>query len=131
MLDIYSKTYDMGKISKVVAYVLTVLFLVGCGNTHWFCKHKQSDGDVNFGSAKTLVTVYNMGITDRQLDSICLADGLSQDFNDWVTALYVDYETRDTIFKHTFIKYYDSNGEEVYIVTEWRDSLAITKRIKQ
>ncbi len=121
----------MGKINKIIAYVLTLFLLIGCGNTHWFCKKSNSGEDINYGSAKTLIAVYNMGITDRQLDSICLADGLSQDFNDWANAFFIDYETRDTVFKHTFVKYYGDDGEAVYIVTEWRDSLAIMKRVRQ
>ena len=119
----------MGRFSKVLSVLLCLVIAISCGNTHWFCKKK--DQDINYGTGKTMVAVYNMGITDRQLDSICLADGLSQDFDEWANAYYIDYETRDTVFKHTFIKVFGNNQEEIYIVTEWKDSLAIIKRVRK
>ena len=121
----------MKKFSKVLAVFFCLVTAIACGNTHWFCKQKQQDEPVVLGQSSKMVSVYNMGIKDYQLDSICHADGLSNDFKDWVNAFFIDYETKDTIFKHTFIKVYNDNQEEIYIVTEWRDSLAINKRVRK
>lgn len=109
--------------------MLLFFFVVSCGNTGWFCRKKPSEPVL--GQGKTMVSVYNMGITNAQLDSICLADTLSLDFNGWINAYYIDYETRDTVFKHTYIKHAEKRNETIYIVTEWRDSLAINKRVRK
>ena len=121
----------MKNFTKVLAFLLGAVLIVGCGNLRWFCKKQNTDDpQVTYGSSG-MVAVYNMGITHHQLDSICLADALSQDFDDWLSTFFIDYETKDTVYKHTFIKRMDDSGEEIYVVTEWRDSLAIMKRVKQ
>ena len=51
------------------------------------------------------------------------------DFKDWMSTYYIDFETKDTVYKHTFIKSSIYDAEIIYVVTEWRDSLAIMKRI--
>lgn len=121
----------MKHLTKVLTVLVGAILIVGCGNLRWFGK-KQTPVEpptVTYGTG--MVAVYNMGITDRQLDSICLADALSQDFADWLSTYFIDYETKDTVYKHTFIKKMGQGGEEIYVVTEWRDSLAIMKRVKQ
>lgn len=117
----------MKKLNKILTFFIMFFMLIGCGNT-WKLKHQP---DQNLGHGVTMVSVYNMGITNHQLDSICLADGLSNDFEDWVNAYFIDYETADTVYKHTFIKSMDKNGETIYVVTEWKDSLAINKRVRK
>lgn len=109
--------------------MLLFFLVISCGNTCWFCKKKPTEP--TYGQGKTMVSVYNMGITNAQLDSICVADTLSLDFNDWLNGYFVDFETRDTVFKHTFIKCANKPNETIYIVTEWRDSLAIIKRVRK
>lgn len=118
---------------KFVGLLIVLSFLftsVGCGNLHWFCKKKEKPQTENvLGQGRKMIAVYNMGITNAQLDSICIADTLSLNFEDWVNAFFVDYETRDTVYKHTFIKTFSDKKEAIYIVTEWKDSLAIIKRV--
>lgn len=121
----------MKHLSKVLAFLLGAILIVGCGNLRWFCKKPSTDEPTTVTYGSGMVAVYNMGITNHQLDSICLADALSQDFNDWLSTFFIDYETRDTVYKHTFIKTMSEGVEEIYVVTEWRDSLAIMKRVKQ
>lgn len=105
------------------------MIAIGCGGTHRFCY--KNDQDINYGSSRVMKSIYEMGVTNHQLDSICVVDGLSQDFNNWINTYYIDYETRDTIYKHTFIKRIDLNEEVIYVVTEWKDSLAIIKRVRK
>ena len=116
---------------KILHYLVVLLFLFaafGCGNTCWFCK-KKPQTETNLGQGRKMVAVYNMGITNIQLDSICVADTLSMNFEDWLNTYFVDFETGDTVYKHTFIKSLANKNEIVYVVTEWKDSLAIMKRI--
>lgn len=116
----------MGKVKNFLLITLLFLLALGCGNTRRLPNKNQP----TFGYGGTMLAVYEMAVTNTQLDSICLADTLSMDFNKWINGFYVDYETRDTVFKHTFIK--NTGGKEtIYIVTEWSDSLAITKRIRK
>lgn len=115
-------------LTKFLTIVLLFFTVLSCGNTGWFCRKKT---DQNYGQSQSMISVYNMGITNEQLDSICLADNLSQDLNDWLTGYFIDYETKDTVFKHTFIKTIEGKQEVIYIVTEWRDSLAINKRVRK
>jgi len=118
----------MEKLTKFLTVVLLFFTVLSCGNTCWFAKKNQ---DQTYGQSRGMVSVYNMGITTAQLDSICLADALSQDFNDWLNGYFIDFETKDTVFKHTFIKTIEGKQEVIYIVTEWRDSLAINKRVRK
>lgn len=119
----------MGKIKKLLTVAILFFSVISCGNTGWFCRKNQN---LSYGAnGKHMISVYDMGITTKQLDSICVADALSQNFNDWINGYFIDFETRDTVFKHTFIKTNNPDEEVIYIVTEWRDSLAIVKRIKK
>ena len=120
----------MKKLTKFLMISFLVLGLVGCNGLCLFQKQKQPEGNT-FGSGKQMVVLYNMGITNHQLDSICVADTLSVDFNDWHNACFVDHETGDSIYRHTFIKNTKDKRETIYIVTEWKDSLSIIKRVKR
>ena len=119
----------MKKIIGFLVIFVLIFSTIGCGNCHWFCKKKPTETENVLGSGRKMVALYNKGITNAQLDSICVADTLSMDFNDWLNTFFVDYETRDTIFKHTFIKSTGGKNEAIYVVTEWKDSLAIIKRV--
>lgn len=77
-----------------------------------------------------LVSVYDMPVTVHQLDSICLADTLSINLNDWLGSRYVEYGTIDTVYKYTFIKHMGTDQETIYVISEYRDSLSINKRIR-
>ena len=118
----------MKKLEKLLTITLLFFTVLSCGNTSWFCKKKAYN---TYGQKQNMVSIYNMGITNSQLDSICIADGLSQNFNDWLNGYFIDFETKDTIFKHTFIKTLENNNDVIYIVTEWKDSLAINKRVRK
>lgn len=118
----------MEKLTKFLTVMLLFFLVLSCGNTGWFCRKKTEQ---TYSQSPQMVSIYNMGITNAQLDSICVADTLSLDFNDWLNGYFVDFETRDTVFKHTFIKCANKPNETIYIVTEWRDSLSIIKRVRK
>ncbi len=118
----------MKQFIKFITLLILAIGIVSCGNCHWFCRHNQPE-ETTLGSGRTMLSAYNFGITNAQLDSICRADSLSMNFEDWVNTYYIDFESKDTVYKHTFIKSSIYDAEVIYIVTEWRDSLAIMKRI--
>lgn len=118
----------MEKLTKFLTVMLLFFLVLSCGNTGWLCRKKTEQ---TYSQSPQMVSIYNMGITNAQLDSICIADTLSMDFNDWLNGYFIDFETRDTIFKHTFIKTIKGKQEAIYVVTEWKDSLAIMKRVKK
>ena len=121
---------DMKQFTKIIAFLVLTIGIAGCGNCHWFCRHKQLvPTEITLGGGRTMLSAYNFEVSDAQLDSICRADSLSPDFNDWMSTYYIDFETKDTVYKHTFIKSTVYDAEIVYVVTEWLDSLVIMKRI--
>lgn len=115
----------MKRLFLIVGTLIALLILVACGNT---AKTQKTDWYYTAGSR--MVSVYDMPVTTFQLDSICMADTLSNNLQNWHRAMYIDFETRDTLYKYTFIKKYSETEEAIYIINEYRDSLSINKRIR-
>ena len=115
----------MGKnILKVFILSVFTWVIFGCGGPRTL----SSQDWYNVPNNGKLYTVYDMPVTVHQLDSICMADTLSMNLYDWLNSHYVEYGTRDTVFKYTFIKHMGTELETIYVISEFRDSLAINKR---
>lgn len=107
---------------------MLVMLIAGCGLT----KKTPTAGWYNeAANVGALVTIYNVPVSVHQLDSICVADGLSQNLADWNRSFYIDFESRDTVYKYTFIKVMNKEAEEVYILSEFKNGLTIHKRAKK
>lgn len=115
----------MKRLLIILTTLIGLLIIVGCGNTG-----KVHKSDWYYAGTSHMVSVYDMPISVHQLDSICVADTLSNDLTKWHKSMFIDFETRDTVYKHTFIKRYSETEEVIYIINEYRDSLSINKRIK-
>ena len=61
-----------------------------------------------------------MEINTAQLDSICVADTLIADLNEWFPSYFVDEETGKTIAKYIYIKQ-NSKLRTFYILTIYED----------
>ena len=69
-----------------------------------------------------------MLINARQLDSVCVVDGLSTDLEKWLVMTFYDYETGEKIDRYAFVKIIGQGEELTYILTP-RDTLyEMTKR---
>lgn len=108
---------------KIVVNTFFLSLFFSCG----FSEQAPQD-TTNYGQPKKTTLVFDFIATEAQVDSVCRADSLSNDFKRWINAYFIDFETRDTVFKHTFIR--ENNNEQIiYVVTEWREGMKITKRI--
>ena len=63
-----------------------------------------------------------------QLDSLCNADNLPNNLNDWINRGYQDYETDAYITRYMYIKELNDNYEMIYIVTPRGEIYVVSKR---
>lgn len=112
------------KIIKLFILGMFAWIIFGCGSPKVL-----SSGDwYNLPNNGKLYTVYDIPVTMHELDSICVADTLSNNLYDWLNSHYIEFGTKDTVFKYTFIKHMGSELETIYVISEFRDSLSINKR---
>jgi hypothetical protein len=74
--------------------------------------------------------LYDKDFTYAQFDSICVADAIPMNLEQWKAYTSRDYETNNIITEYMFIKALEANGEVIYrlmIVDE--DTYNIYKRI--
>lgn len=63
-----------------------------------------------------------------QLDSMCVADNLPNNLDQWIKRTYQDYETNVYIDRYIYIKEINDSYEMVYIVTQKGDIFVVSKR---
>lgn len=116
------KIYSMkSKFFKFIAVAVIGISVAGCG-----LFRKAGNGGNN--GNETAMYGQTMTYNARQVDSMCVADGISSNLEDWMSMYYVDYETNEQINRYTFIKSMSESEEMVYILTP-RDTLyKVTKR---
>lgn len=96
---------------KNLKFLLLLLFLligVGCNTnkTNWF----------NIGTEGVMQVEYIKMFTQQQLDSICIADTLPLNIDDWIHLDSRDYETGKIIRQYIF--YRNNNFETIYTVSK-------------
>lgn len=94
------------------------LLIFSCGNSN-----KAGKNDYR------MQTVIEMRASEYQLDSICKADTLSQNIDDWLNAEFVSYETGDTIPKYVWIKQWSCGTLIKYVITGKVEPFMIEKTI--
>ena len=116
--------------NKILNIVLTLLVLfsaVGCGPTGKV-SHKEGDNTGNvIGTSQNMYQIVHE-YSIRQVDSMCVADVLPRDLNDWIHRSYNDYETNDYITRYMYIKELNDNYEMIYIVTPRGEVYVVSKR---
>jgi len=87
--------------------------------------------DVAYG-LPMMKNLYEREFTQKQFDSICIADTLSPKLDrDWIQLMVRDYETREPIEAYMFIKSLGSD-ECIYRVVKQKNSkYKISKRISR
>ena len=99
------------------------LSLVSCG-----LFRKAPTTPENYGLSMRIL--YDREFTRAQFDSICVADAIPMNLEQWKAYTSRDYETNNIITEYMFIKALEANGEVIYrlmIVDE--DTYNIYKRI--
>lgn len=104
---------------KLIAILLAILFAFSCGNT----KRIAESEDI-----RTMRMVYDIQISEHQLDSIIVVDDLPSVLDMWFSNTYYDYETKQKIVKRTCIKI-NNQTETTYILTGENEPYNIKKRI--
>ncbi len=101
-------------IKKIFAIVLVGLMMTSCG---LFRKTQKTPTQTE---PYDIIYARTMEITTAQLDSICVADTLIADLNEWYSSFFVDDETGKTIIKYIYIKQ-NSTLRTFYILTIYED----------
>jgi len=102
-------------IKNTFAVILVGLMLTSCGLFRKTQKTTQQQID-----PYDVIYARTMEINTAQLDSICVADTLIADLNEWFPSYFVDEETGKTIAKYIYIKQ-NSKLRTFYILTIYED----------
>ena len=109
-----------------IIVMLSLLFpFIGCGPTSKV-SHKDGEKTVMGTTQNMYQIVHEYSL--RQVDSMCVADVLPRDLNDWIRRSYNDYETGNNIVRYMYIKELNDNFEMIYLVTPRGDIYAVSKR---
>lgn len=100
---------------KIFLFLLVFLSLSGCG---LFKKTHKTTTQENPYDIIYSRTIDNM--TLAQFDSVCVADTLLGELDDWYTSYFVDEETKETIAKHIYIKQ-NKRFRTIYVFTVYTD----------
>ena len=107
--------------------MLVSFLLYGCGLFSCLAK-KEADPQAPLNPG---MYEYAFLGTRAQLDSMCLADTLSMNLDeDWLPALFVDYETGERIYRYMFLKEPHADAETTYVVTPRDSMFKISRRIR-
>ena len=117
----------MNKIIKLAAIFMVGIALFGCG----LCKRVPNNTENQTTLGSPAMFGQTSMITKRQLDSVCVVDGLSVNLNNWLKSTYVDYETNKQIERYAFIKILNENEEMMYILMPVDTLYKLTKRYVQ
>lgn len=99
-----------------------IIFIVfGCSGT----KHSS-----NTVYGETMRNSYVMeNVTQRQLDSICVADTLPN-IKEWTGSIFVDFETRQTVVKRICMKSKEPK-QILYVIIGEKEPYKIERRITE
>lgn len=108
---------------KMIKILLVFLLAIGIG-----CTTPRNIEEITFGTS--MLRVYTMSVTERQLDSICDADMLPK-YDKWIKTSFTDHETDSVFTKRLYMKSYSPESELIYILLGDKEPYKITKRIAE
>lgn len=115
------------KIPSLLLVLILSFMFTGCGLLNKIFHGNNPDIDVVYGTDDQIMKEITHTYTSFQLDSMCVADTLPQNLNEWLGKSYTDSETKKRITRYMYIKQLTDTGELIYIVTP-RESLFIVKK---
>lgn len=101
---------------KFLLLILIAISMVGCGLFKKSHKTEKTDEPYDVIYSRTIDN-----LTLAQFDSICVADTLLGQLNDWYSSSFIDYNTQKTVFKHIYIKQ-NSKLRTFYILTLYEET---------
>lgn len=105
------------------AFLVTCLSCSSSKNTHSETQPQET--------YEIMFNVFEGYYSKCQLDSICIADTLDMDLNNWIVVPLKDYETKKNVSQYVYIKSLGKH-ETIYRVYKIDDnSYKITKRITE
>lgn len=117
------------KLFSLIVFVSLLFSFTGCGLLNKIF-HKQGNNEnteIVIGTSQNMYQV-TVEYTQHQVDSMCVADGLPETFDDWIRRGYLDYETNTNIVRYMYIKDLNDNYEMIYIVTPRGEIYVVSKR---
>ena len=116
------------KLLSLIVLFSIIFSFTGCGLLKKTpTKDETNDTEIVMGTTQNMYQVtheYNA----RQIDSMCVADVLPRDLNDWIRRAYNDYETMEYVTRYMYIKELNDNREMIYIVTPRGEIYVVSKR---
>ena len=117
------------KLFTLIVFVSLLFSLTGCGMLNKIF-HRQGNNENTEVVIGTTQNMYQITVeyTQHQVDSMCVADGLPETFDDWIRRGYLDYETNTNIVRYMYIKDLNDNYEMIYIITPRGEIYVVSKR---
>lgn len=117
--------------NKIFSFIILVSMLLSFNSCGLIKKLSQNDNGENTtimagGTQNMYQSTYEY--SQWQLDSLCNADNLPNNLNDWINRGYQDYETDAYITRYMYIKELNDNYEMIYIVTPRGEIYVVSKR---
>lgn len=117
----------MKKILNVLLALSIIVSLNGCGLLNKIF-HGHNEGTDVVGNEDQIMASMTHEYTRPQLDSMCVADTLPLNLNEWLWRSYTDNETHRKIYRYMYIKQLTENGELIYLVTPRGEMYIVMKR---
>lgn len=114
------KQYDM-KTFKTLLFSI-IFLLMGCGTV----KETTSQEWAEIGLDGYMVKTFDRELTPIQLDSLCVADTLSRNLNEWIRMPFYNVETQKQVIQYLYIK--ASDNETLYTVQEMSNNIYYVTR---
>lgn len=117
------------RIFSLIVFLSLMFSFTGCGMLNKIF-HKDGGNENTEVVMGTTQNMYQITVeyTPRQVDSMCVADGLPETFDGWIRRAYSDYETNEYIVRYMYIKELNDNFEMIYIVTPRGEMYVVSKR---
>ena len=117
------------RIFSLIVFFSLMFSFTGCGMLNKIF-HKDGGNENTEVVMGTTQNMYQITVeyTPRQVDSMCVADGLPETFDGWIRRAYSDYETNEYIVRYMYIKELNDNFEMIYIVTPRGEMYVVSKR---
>ena len=130
LLTIYGKRMInmKNKIPSLLLVLILSFMFTGCGLLNKIFHGNNPDIDVVYGTDDQIMKETSHVYTTFQLDSMCVADTLPRNLNEWLGKSYTDSETKKRITKYMYIKRLTDTGELIYIVTPRENLFSVKKR---
>lgn len=105
---------------KVILFLAFLLFSISCG-TQKHVAETQSES--------VMILLIDDVFNRHQIDSLCVADGLSVNVNEWIALSFLDDETQDMIYEYVYIKEMKEDEIMYRIIVVDEENFKINKRL--